>query len=171
MAIDKALPTLNDLKEHAKWLTGIHLIFGSVTVCTLLYNVFNIIPDSMSFIVVIFNRSMQALGVALAFLYVTALKPWASKIMGLENENNVNESKTKSTTTGQENEEVMKFNFLKALSRLSFALYICNYLVIRTLFYTSRNIFPTTAIDWVSTIKLDLLLLNLSVLLSEKVTN
>lgn len=71
----KGLPSLKTYKDHLKWLTVLHLTFGSVTFCTLLYNSLDLIPQSMTFAVVIYNRSMQAIGTCLLFLYLMSFKP------------------------------------------------------------------------------------------------
>lgn len=158
MVIGKASPLLISYKDHFKWLIGINISFGSVTLCTLLYNSFELIPKSMAFLVVIHNRSMQAIAVSLSFLYLTSLKPLVEQFT---KSNESNEATTGVESVGRDKENNSgstveqknshgKLNILKALSRLSFSLYICNYLVIRTLFFSSRNPFPTGGFDMVS---------------------
>lgn len=135
---EKAVPVIDTLKKHLKWLLFLHVVFGSVTFCTLIYNSLEILPDSMTFLVVIFNRTFQSIGIAFLFLYIMALKP--------KNELTTN----KSDSPKEVEEEKVTLNVIKGFCRLSFALYVSNYLVIRSLFFSSRNTFPTTLVDWVS---------------------
>lgn len=130
MLKEKIIPVLKDVKTHLKWLIAIHIAFYSVPFYTTLYNSLDVIPPSLTFTVVLLNRSLLPIGFAMGLIYLIGCKPKS-------------EEKESQTTRDQE-EESVTFKPLKGFSRLSFSLYICNYLVIRTLFFTTRNPFPTT---------------------------
>lgn len=102
------------------------------------YNLFHLIPESLSFLVILYNRTACAIGYILIFIYLMSIK---------REEKQTNE---KVTTE----KEIISFNLYKGISRLSFAVYICHYILIRTLFFTSRNTFPTTILDAVSLFKI-----------------
>ena len=88
---------------------------------------------------------MQAIGTCLLFLYLMSFKPQVKST-----DENATDGQGDNLPAEKKEPQEAQFNFWKAISRLSFALYICNYLVIRTLFYTSRSPFPTTGFDMVS---------------------
>lgn len=129
-------------KDHAPWLWSMFFFMSSNDLIKMFYNSFKIIPQSWSFLVILWNRNAQTLGVIVIVVYLLNLGP--------ENKNNKNNKSTdhnnnrlqeddNSSTAEPPKEE---YSFFKALSKLSFALYMSNYLYIRTEFFTRRSLFP-----------------------------
>lgn len=135
MIHERIIPVIKDFKSHLKWILVINTIFNLVPLYTMLYNTFGLIPKSLTFTVVLVNRSALPIGFAMGFVYLIACKPKSEK---------------KEPESNCDQKETVTFMPLKAFSRLSFSLYICNYLVIRTLFFTTRNTLPTTLFSLVS---------------------
>ena len=122
-----------EVKHHLFHFGGGLFLSNLVTIMTMLYNSLEVIPESLAFFVVIFNRTFQSLAIALVFVYFT----------------NVFKTQNKSPTRDESpaSEDTSSFNLLKAFFRLTFAVYVSNYLVIRTMFFTSRTAISPNLID------------------------
>lgn len=96
---------------------------------TTAYNSSQIIPESLAFFVIIFNRTIQSISVAAFFVYISTVL------------------KTQNKSSDHSDDDTSSFSLLKAFFRLTFAVYVCNYLVIRTMFFTSRTTISPNLVD------------------------
>lgn len=139
MAEGRAIPTVNSIKGHITWAISAYLPFVLVTVSSTVYNIYgHSIPQSFTFAFILFNRSVSAIGYCCSFIYLISLKSVFEYIY------------IKIGRPSNEHGSNVTFNLYKGFSRLTFPVYICHYLVIRTLFFTSRNTFPTNPLATVS---------------------
>lgn len=121
---------LKTIKEHIVFFTSALLCSSLVTIMTTLYNSLEVVPESLAFIVVIFNRTAQSISVNMMFIYFS----------------NAFRTPEKSADDDAK-QDTSEFNLLKAFYRLTFAVYVSNYLVIRTIFFTSRSTISPNLID------------------------
>ena len=119
---------VSGLLGHLKWLMAISVIQNVQTCIAIAYNSYQLIPHSMSFVVVVLTRTLQMISFLVIFVYVMTFKSFWQ------------ESRRKSETASPEAgvAPVQTFNLLKGICRLSFAVYMSNYLYIRTEYFTRR---------------------------------
>ena len=145
MVLGKIIPVLKDIRQHIKWVLASLWAYSSVMFGIFVYNYFNLVPESLTFLVVLWNRSFFAIYFAITFIYSLALKPMNEKYFAKpsKSESEVSNNNNNDKTNNEE-ESAVEFNFFKGFARLTFAIYVFNYLTIRAIFFTSRNTFPAT---------------------------
>lgn len=117
-------PKLTRRLDHALFVLAIMIAFQSVNVNNMLRNTLNIYPDHLNWLFITINRTLQIMAYILFFVYCMSWKDaW--------------ERSQKESAAGP------TFSPLKALCRLSFSLYICNYLYVRTELFSRRDLMPS----------------------------
>lgn len=117
-------PNLVRLQDHVQFVGVMTLAGGGITVNAMLRNTLHVYPDHLNWLFISMNRILQLTSAALFFLYLMSFRSvWETR------------------NTGQE-QVVESFSPFKALCRLCFPLYICNYLYIRTEFFSRRFLEP-----------------------------
>jgi hypothetical protein len=132
---------VESLTDHAKYLFLTGGLNFLVNVNAMMRNSFGVYPDHMNWLFISLNRVLQLSGSSTIFLYVMALKPEAMK-SGTEasDTNNNNQQKQSAPQT--------TFDPFRTLFKLTFPLYICNYLYIRMEFFTRRFLSPS-GVFWI----------------------
>jgi len=111
------------LKHHLFFLyLVLTLPYGS-TIVTSLYNGFDMFPQFLVPFAIMGNRIFQSISCAISLTY----------FMSIDSKWTMFAPSTNS-----------KYSFMQALCRLSYALYLVNYFVVKTEFFTSRTVFPLT---------------------------
>ena len=132
---------LNSLTAHAKFFLLTQLVFLLININTSLVNVFDAVPAWFKPSIVVINRNTQTIAFSLMILQCLALKPFYNKFWGIREEQPLQES---GETTGeaadvsQQQQPPQSFNPLRAFCRLTYPLYVSNYLVIRSEFFNRR---------------------------------
>ena len=100
----------------------------------ILYNVLNVIPQSMVPFLIMGDRILQS------FIYGVA----ATYLMSFDSE----------WTTGARRENLkdnrQRYSIFQAFFRLSYSMYLVNYFVVKTEYFTSRTVFPTSVYSMVT---------------------
>ena len=124
-------PTLDKRSHHLAFLLILVVVGQAVNVNAMLRNTLDMYPDSLNWLFISVNRIMQLCGAVACFLYIMSFKnAWlASRRQAIEQDPLFESRETLSP--------------FKALCRLCFPLYVCNYLYIRTEFFTRRFLEPT----------------------------
>ncbi|KAI1303690.1 Nose resistant to fluoxetine protein 6 [Halotydeus destructor] len=118
---------LNSLKDHLKWTTLANVLIMVVVVQNALYNGLKVIPLSWSPLLIIISRSFFTLAGAIYFVYFS--------------------SKGSSDTTTDENSNdqekpTSSFDLMSTLCRLSYSIYLSNYVLIKSEFFGQKVLYP-----------------------------
>lgn len=134
-------PKLETIQDHIIFLAIATSGFTCANINISLRNFFRVYPDHLNWLFICLNRIFQVSGTSLIFVYVLSVRHL------LAGKNVINPGGDSDVTSSKEGDKV-SFNLLKAACRLSFSLYICNYLYIRTEFFTRRFLYPP-GIFWI----------------------
>lgn len=125
---------LQSFRDHALFFLSYQVFLLVINVNTALVNVFAVVPASLLPLVLLFNKTCQVISFAFMIIHFLALEPvykqisrkiWSSKA-------------TDADSVHQEEQPEKSFSLMRLLSRLTFPLYISNYLYIRSEFFTRR---------------------------------
>jgi hypothetical protein len=123
--------------EHIKAIGCICLCQWTQTSVAVAYNVFKFIPPSMSYVVIILTRSLQMFSVALIFEYAMTFKSaWEQN---RKQEQKIHDAQNNGIADAKSKES---FSLFRGICRLSFSVYMSNYLYIRTEYFTRRFLMP-----------------------------
>ena len=124
-------PDLSNIKSNLIFLFLTALSAYTVNFNAMMHNTFNLYPDTLNWLFISLNRILQVIAEMFMFTYCMSFKSWW--------ENSIFASKT-TTSSGIESADLEEETIspFKALCRLCFPMYICNYLYIRTEFFTRR---------------------------------
>lgn len=125
---------------------------GTIQFSPAMTNYFEIVPPSLYPLFTVVNRLIVALEMALVFIYASLIEE--KKKMDEENGSvleYVDDNKNNILISNiVKNDQTEKYSFVKGLFRLSFSIYMSNYLFIRTDFLTTRKIFYNSLYVYVS---------------------
>lgn len=130
---------------HHLVFLGILFIFPSSTsIIKTLYNVFDLIPRSVVPFVILGDRLFQSLLFAMFLTYFMSIdSDWIS-----------------SPKTQDSKDKRQRYSFMQGVCRLSYSLYLVNYVVVKTEFFTSRTVF---SMSWYNIIGRTFATLNLMI--------
>lgn len=137
---------LNDVWSYIKWYSIVHLTVSLQVALNIVYNVFNVIPKPLVFVVPIVSRITLAIACSVGFCSLCALFVRYTEIVEKQTVN------IEHTTVSKE--EQFQLSFVKGISRLTFSWFLTNLLVIRFLFFSSRTPLTSTVISIVSLLSL-----------------
>lgn len=146
--------------KHYQWIIPIAICNLTIQFSPAMTNHFDIVPPFLYPVFIVANRLIVAIEMVLVFIYISLLEeknklnPPAKKT----DENNNNYSTTPEAIADCNNDGAAivklvgteRYSVLKCFFRLSFAIYMSNYLYIRTDFFTERNIFYNSLYVYVS---------------------
>ena len=115
--------------RHHIFFMGMAFLLPEATVITKsLYNTFDVVPQFAVPFLIMGDRLYQAavFGVALTyFMSIDSKWSWVSP-----------------SKTEDPNDKRQRYSVIQAICRLSYSLYLVNYFVVKTEFFTSRTVFP-----------------------------
>lgn len=129
---------LLQIYDHLFWAVISGSLYYGVMLEMAFYNSLQIIPDWMIPLHINLVRGMQAAGTVVFFLY-------GSSIVYPKSWDRLTQTELEVPKDGGEPSRPRTFSFISAICRLSFSIYMCNYLLIRTEFFIRRDVFP---FDW-----------------------
>ncbi|KAI1303759.1 hypothetical protein HDE_02218 [Halotydeus destructor] len=129
---------VDTVKDHIIWNIVAQLFFGVVIVQNGLYNGLRVIPHSWSPMQININRTMHTLGGAISFVYYSSL----NHIFGYKLQNYGDDSVQEKSTS--------KFDLVSTMCRLSYSIYLSNYILIKSEFFGQKVLFPA---DWYHVLK------------------
>ena len=146
---------LDSWKDHLFWIAVAQTGFVLLNGVNGLYNAYRIIPHSMSFIQINFNRQLAVLSNAVIFVHFCSLKSLFGIQLSAYEDDGKPEAKVIKTDEKAKEEHAkpddqQSYSFLYGLLRLSFSIYMSNYLLIRTEFFARKDLYT---MDWYLTVK------------------
>jgi len=129
---------VNSFRDHIFYFTIATLLPSVTFFINGLYNEYQIIPHLFIPPLIMFNRLLQSVVCFIFLTYFMSIKA------------NFEEFFTNS-----------KYSLLQAACRLSYSLYLSNYLVVKTEFFTSRSLFPQTPYTFITRVTSTLIVMNI----------
>ncbi|KAI1303725.1 hypothetical protein HDE_02217 [Halotydeus destructor] len=120
---------LSGIRDHIKWIVVVNMLYSVVFIQNILYNGLGLIPHSWAPMQININRTFQTLGSATLFFYLSSV----DSIFGykLKYDNNNVQEKSRS-----------KFDFVSTICRLSYSIYLSNYVLIKSEFFGQKVLYP-----------------------------
>ncbi|KAI1303711.1 Nose resistant to fluoxetine protein 6 [Halotydeus destructor] len=116
--------------DHIKVIAAASIPLGIVALLNALYNGFRIIPHSWSPMQININRTLQTLGGAIYFVYFFSLDNFLGYKL-----NKLEETVTQQKSTSW-------FSLRSTLTRLSYSVYLSNYVLIKSEFFAQKVLYP-----------------------------
>lgn len=126
---------LDSVTKHLILLIVTQGLFLMIPLNNALVNVFEIVPFWFTPVMLVLNRNIMTLACALMILHLLALKPVYEKYFGQQEH------------VEPEQHEQKSFSLARFLTRLTFPIYVCNYLVVRSEFFNRRYL-EDTGLFW-----------------------
>ncbi|KAI1303712.1 hypothetical protein HDE_02212 [Halotydeus destructor] len=121
---------LDSIQGHIKWIVGANVPLAIVAGQNTLYNGFRLIPHSWSPMQIIINRTFQTLGGVVYFVYFSSL------------ENVFGYKLNKVEDAADEQKSTSWFDLRSTLTRLTYSVYLSNYVLIKSEFFAQKTLYP-----------------------------
>ncbi|KAI1303726.1 hypothetical protein HDE_02215 [Halotydeus destructor] len=121
---------LDSIKDHIKWNILSMIPLAIVFLQNYMYNGLQVIPQSWAPMQISTNRIFMTLGGAMLFVYYCSINSFA----GMKLQKYESQIQEKSTSN---------FEFITGLCRLSYAIYLANYLLIKMEFFGQKVLYPS----------------------------
>lgn len=161
---------INTIYDHGMYLFASSLLQHMVSIINGLANEFNLIPQSMVWFQIILNRILFTSAIAMMMMYFLSIDSiFGIKLDKIESSlikkkkvdannsdipGNNKENNDKATNNLENIEEKkpneVQYSFFTGLCRLSYAIFLSNYLLVKYEFFTSRSLL---SFDWYPLIK------------------
>lgn len=131
---------LDSLSAHARFFLMTQAVFLTINMNAAAVNVFRVVPDYLKPVAILVSRNTQTAAFALMIAQALALQPWYDRWL-------LGASGGSAPQQPKEAPREPRLNLVRAFTRLTFPLYVSNYLVIRSEFF-NRRFLESTDLVW-----------------------